>query len=94
MALISAGPACRPARCFDSQELINEPSFYERGILQTMHAWRRADGDDDLAGALRRRGGRRSSRRRCSASTPPKRSATGLGSMTAEIETLHRDGIV
>ena len=36
MALIS-GAGVPAGAVFDSMELTNEPSFYERGILQTMH---------------------------------------------------------
>jgi len=37
----------------DTQELIDEPSFYERGILQQMTARRTQNGDADLASAVR-----------------------------------------
>ena len=51
MALIS-GAGVPAGAVFDSMELTNEPSFYERGILQTMHHgdWKMPNAD--LAGAV------------------------------------------
>ena len=42
----------RPGVCAGMQELIDEPSFYERGILQQMTHGEREMVNADLAGAV------------------------------------------
>jgi len=92
MALIS-GRGVPAGAVFDSMELTNEPSFYERGILQTMH-----HGDWNMTMTtwpVRFDGApTRSSRHLARRAHRPKRSAIGLVLSAAEVATLREDGVV
>ncbi len=77
----------------DTQELVDEPSFYERGILQTMTHGERSDDNADLAGSLQRsadRGQIGAAARRAHGGG----AADWLELDAAAVAELRRDGIV
>ena len=78
----------------DTGDLLGEPSFETRGIIQTMQHPRGPHEDADLPGALRRRAAPRSRPRRCSGEHTRNVLGDWLGMSEDDVEALKRDRVV
>ena len=78
----------------DTGDLLAEPTFAERGIIQTQHHPSRRFPHADLPRPLRRQAAGDHAGRRYWASTPRRCSATWLGMSAGDVAGLKDDGVV